>query len=304
MTFRERYSPDIPFVPYLTFPIKDDFRLTEGYIYSIEERNLHGAFWHRALDFDTRYGVPVYASASGFAVAGYHRFVLRNSDKTIRMFDGKPMANGFGYMVQIWHPPEVCKVDGGRITQYGHLSKVANRIGVKVTEPKSINHIAKILRKQRLKRNSDERVYQLERKLKETENVIKRFPWVTRQYGYSFTNDIETKESYLYTPEELKYLYERKSPFVRWVNQGEYIGNVGISAVFAGNPNYQEGAPSPDIREPNNSWDGFHLHFEETARSPETGIKHMHRDPFDIYRSFIGYKAANIERSLFVDNPF
>ncbi len=304
MTIRERYSPDIPFKPYLIFPVKEHSKLTEGYIYSQEERALHGNFWHRGIDIEAPYGAPVYAAASGFAIAGYHRYVLRNQDKTLRLYKTEPMGNGLGYFVQIFHPEKVSKIPGGRITQYGHLSKVADYLSIKVTEPTRINHIYKIINKFRRSTDPNKSPYKLEKKLQETEKIIKKYPWVEKQYGYSFSENSDEKESYLYTPTELEYLYNQGSPFVKWVNQGDYIGNVGISAVFHGNPQYEEGETNPNLLQPPNTWDEVHLHFEECSRDTTTGLKHANRDPFDIYKSITSYTPENLVNSLFVDNPY
>lgn len=305
MTTKERHSPNIPFKPYLIFPIKEHSRLTEGYIYSRAERSIHGNFWHKGIDIEAPYGAPVYAAASGFAVAGYHRYVLRNRDKTLRLYKGKPMGNGLGYFVQIFHPEEISNIQGGRITQYGHLSKISDEIAVKVTQPTRINHVYKVLNKFRTSRDPKKSAYKLEKSLQETERLIKKYPWVEKQYGYSFSESLEEKESYLYTREELKSLYKEGSPFVKWVNQGDYIGNVGISAVFYGDPNYNEGEIiEAGIPQPRNSWDEVHLHFEECIRNPSTGLKYENRDPFDIYRSIPAYNPDALMTSLFVDNPY
>ena len=106
-SLKERFSPDIPFVPYLSYPVKQPINITECFIYSNEERSVHGNYFHKGIDFAGSFGTPIYASASGYAVAGYHRFTLLNPDFSLRTFEDKPMGNGLGYFVQIYHPEEI-----------------------------------------------------------------------------------------------------------------------------------------------------------------------------------------------------
>jgi murein DD-endopeptidase MepM/ murein hydrolase activator NlpD len=101
-TVKQRYAPPLENIPYLTLPLKSDFKISEGYIYSEEERSIHKRYFHKGIDYACPYGTPVYASADGYAVAGYHRFTEINKDKTLKLYQGLPMGNGFGYFIQIY----------------------------------------------------------------------------------------------------------------------------------------------------------------------------------------------------------
>ena len=79
-TIKQRYKPKIPFIPYLHMPLAHYLSITEGFIYSQAERQAHHVFFHKAIDYASDYGTPVYAAAEGYAVAGYHRFTLRDKD--------------------------------------------------------------------------------------------------------------------------------------------------------------------------------------------------------------------------------
>ncbi|HVX92837.1 MAG TPA: M23 family metallopeptidase [Candidatus Dojkabacteria bacterium] len=300
-SLKERLAPKIPFTPYLTYPIKRPIHITEGFIYSVEERALHGNYFHKGIDFATKYAEPVYAAASGYAIAGYHRFTLLNNDYSLKTFEGKPMGNGLGYFVQIYHPESISKVPGGRITQYGHLSRIDSKIKVKSLKPVKINIIERIVRVNDAKREHKLSTTQLGELIRQNEKLIKSYPWVQWYYGYNFQKEIKDKESYLYTPMELKMLLKQNDTYVTWVEKGDLIGYVGASAVFAGKPNYKEGITNPDIKEPENTWDEFHLHFEEAVRDPKTNVKRLQRDPFDLYKSAKWYSKKNIKRDLFID---
>lgn len=302
-TFKERYAPDLPFSPYMIHPLGRAMPVTEGFIYTQEEHRVHGHFFHRGVDFAAEYGMPVYAAAAGFAVAGYHRITVLNRDATIRTHNRKPLANGFGYFVQIFHPRKVSRVEGGRITQYGHLSQISQKINIKTTIPTKIDIIEKIHRKNEAKRENAFPKEKLIKILAQQRRLINRYPWVENYYGVSFTDDPITSESYIWTYEELKELYAMGSPWVTWVEQGQEIGKVGTSAVFFGKPPYRENQDRPNIKKFTNTWDEIHLHFEEAARDPETRLKHLHRDPYDIYKSKRWYTARHIRRSLFAAVP-
>jgi murein DD-endopeptidase MepM/ murein hydrolase activator NlpD len=128
-TIKERYAPQIDFNPYLTYPIKTDFQISEGFVYTKEERDISGNYFHKGIDFACPYGTPIYAAASGYTVASYFRFTNFNKRlRTPRLYKNKPLGNGMGYFIQIYHPEEICGIKGGRITQYGHLSKFADGI--------------------------------------------------------------------------------------------------------------------------------------------------------------------------------
>lgn len=302
-TFKERYAPSIPFRPYLTHPLGRPTRIAEGYIYTQMERSIHSFFFHRGIDFEAPYGTPVYAAASGYAVAGYHRFAIRNSTGTVRTYKNKPIANGFGYFVQIYHPKSVSDIDGGRITQYGHLSSISTPLSVKPSEPVEVNVLDQIRKINRSKRENQLDKVKLEKVLRRQKRIVDTYPWVQKLYGFSFSDDTITSESYIWTPAQLKELIDHASPWVTWVEQGQEIGRVGTSAVFFGKPPYRENQQDPSVKKFDNTWDEIHLHFEEAARDPKTRAKQEHRDPFDIYKSKRWYTPANIKRSLFVQVP-
>ena len=133
--------------------------------------------------------------------------------------------------------------------------------------------------------------------------MISNYPWISKLYGFSFTSDIKTQESYIWNLDILKKLHKEKSPYVSWVEQGQEIGRVGTSAVFYGNPQYNENISTPSIPEFRTTWDETHLHFEEATRDPKTGTKVQNRDPYDIYKSERWYTARHIKRSLFTPVP-
>lgn len=170
MTYKERYAPNIPFNPYLALPIKDSYKLNEGYIYSQEEHAVHGMYVHGGIDFDCSFGTPVFAAASGLAVATYHRFVIRNKDGKLRLYQGKPLGTGFGYMVQIYHNNKTTLGAGNRITQYGHLSRITKEIVPKFCKPN-------------------------EKELSPDEQEFaEQYAWIRHNYGFTYTK--EEKEIY------------------------------------------------------------------------------------------------------------
>jgi hypothetical protein len=301
--FRERYAPRIPFNPYLTHPLGRPARISEGYIYTQDERTIHGNFFHKGIDFESEHGARVYASAAGYAVAGYHRFPIRRSDGSIRTYKGKPLANGFGLFVQIFHPPDVSKVKDGRITQYGHLSMISDAITFKPSEPKKIDIISQIRTINEQKRENALPDQKLQNLIKKNKRILDTYPWTRTLYGFSFSDDFLTSESYTWTMKELKDLVAHGSPWVRWVKQGQEIGKTGSSAVFYGDVPYVENSSSDPIKPFKNTWDEAHLHFEEAARDPDTRKKKDQRDPFDIYKSRRWYTPKSIKRSLFVQVP-
>lgn len=302
-TFKERYSPKIPFKRYLFHPLGRASSVEEGYIYTQKEHSIHGNFFHRGIDFSADYGDPVFACADGYAVASYHRFTVTNPDGTLKLYKRKPFANGYGYFVQIYHPYGVSGVEGGRITQYGHLSRISPEIRVKKTKPLKADHIRRIQRKNAAKRENALGEKQLSAILSNHQHLIRTYPWVSHIYGFSFTDDSETQESYIWNLDHLKKLHKEKNQYVTWVEQDQEIGNVGTSAVFWGNPPYNENLSTPSIPEYETTWDETHLHFEEAARDPQTGLKHSNRDPYDIYKSKRWYTTRHIKRSLFIPVP-
>ena len=295
MTIKERYSPKIPFIPYLKIPLNSFDNISEGFIYTKAERSIHRQFFHKGIDYACKYGTPVYASADGYAVAGYHRFTLRDKNGFLLLYKNSPIANGLGFFVQIFHPESVCGIKGGRITQYGHLSKIVGDIKIKKLPPMHKDIIRSIMKHTNSGDILDQKVFQA--KISQTKKLIKRFPWVEKFYGFKFNDDLE---SYLYTLDELKSLVKQHSPWVSYVHEGDLIGYVGSSAIFYGNCPYDEESSNPNIKPFENVWDEIHLHFEEATRDCKTRVKVLQRDPYDIYKSARWYKKESIQRSLFL----
>jgi hypothetical protein len=298
-TIKQRYAPDIKHYKYLIHPLKQNGKITEGFLYSEEERNVHAFYFHKAIDYACNWKTPVYASASGYAVAGYHRFTLLNKDKTPRLYKSKPLSLGLGYFVQIYHPYKICKVKGGRITQYGHLSKFADGIYAKTHRALKINYKKEIIRKNNERRKYKKSKEEIQKSIKEIRKLIWKYPWIKRLYGFSFSDDINKKESYLYTPKQLKELHEKGDRYVKWVKQGDLIGYTGTSALIHGRLKYLENRRRPNMRK-FKTWDETHLHFEEASRDWKTGKKILPRDPYGIYLSKEHYQNFRFD-TLFVD---
>lgn len=108
---------------YLSFPVKGKYRITEGWNYSKQEKKIHGLTFHGGVDFAQPRNSPVYAAASGWAIASYssNPFYDEKTGKP-RRYRGKIIGMGLGNFVQIYHP------DVRRFTQYGHLGKIIERI--------------------------------------------------------------------------------------------------------------------------------------------------------------------------------
>lgn len=117
----------IPAVPYLSLPIeKADIarhEITEGWIYTDEERKIHGFSDHRAVDIHLPYGSPVIAPVSGFAMSSYHNALIQPEGRPPRTYQGELVLFGLGYFVQIYVPREVAP-PFGRFVQLAHLSQI------------------------------------------------------------------------------------------------------------------------------------------------------------------------------------
>ena len=300
-TIKQRHAPNIPNIPYLTHPIKSDYKISEGYIYSNYETSVHGNYFHKGIDYACPYGTPIYAAANGYAVASYFRFTAFNKDdKSVKLYKGLPMGNGLGYFIQIYHPEEVCGIKGGRVTQYGHLSRFADGIYAKTFRWQDRDWEERLIRKnkslRKVNRRTDEEMKILIRDIKK---LIWKYPWVKKQYGFSYEKDIKKKESFLYTSSELKQLLEDGDKYVKWVEQGELIGYTGTSGIIHGRLRFKENMRRPRVRE-YKIWDECHLHFEECIRDWETGLKKDRRDPYGIYLSKEHYKNIK-QKTLFID---
>jgi len=302
MTFKERYNPKIPLKPYLIQPVDPSiYAITEGFIYSQQEHSIHGYYLHAGIDFDSPYGTPVRAAASGFAVASYHRFVSLNRDGSMHLYQGKPLGFGFGYMIQIYHPEEVSGIPGGRITQYGHLSFISPRIPLQLRMPKQVDYAKKVATYYE-KHNTHARRSPVQSIITEQQHLMEQYPWTQTWYGFS-GGQPEEKEAYLLTPTEITELSRQPNTFVTWVEQGEEIGKVGNSAIIWGDATQPEASTlvNQQVLPQLETWDEPHLHFEEAARDPNTGQKLSRRDPFFLYKSAKWYQKRFIEKTLFID---
>lgn len=297
-TIKDRYEPNIQSIKYLNYPIKSDYKITEGFIYSQQEVKVRHIYFHKGIDFACMYRTPVYAAASGYLTASYHRYPVLNRDKTPMLFNGLPQGNGLGYFIQIFHPEKVCGIKGGRITQYGHLSKLAPDIYARTFKPLSIDYNYEIRRKDK-KMHKQTKEDTLRKKISETLELIRQYPWLTKLYGYSFNSDLRKRESYLYNEEELKYL--KGSKYVKWVEAGELIGYVGSSAIIWGDLTYKENCERPNVKE-FDTWDEVHLHFEEANRNEDTRVKELQRDPYGVYLSREHYQDINYPKTLFKED--
>jgi hypothetical protein len=298
-TVRVRYAPDIRNYRYLIHPLKESAPITEGFLYTKEERDILNRYFHKGIDYASTHKTPVYASASGYAVAGYHRYTVLNEDNTPKLYDGKPFSSGLGYFVQIYHPYKISGVKGGRITIYGHLSKFGDGIYAKTHRPLRVDYKRGIIKSNKDKRKYRKGKEEIEEKIRNTRRIIRRYPWIKRLYGYSFSENIKKKESFMYTPGELKRLGDEGNKYVKWVEQGDIIGYIGVSGLIAGRLKYFENRKRPNLRKIK-SWDKPHLHFEEAARDWESGEKILSRDPYGIYLSKEHYPNFNYD-TLFID---
>jgi murein DD-endopeptidase MepM/ murein hydrolase activator NlpD len=101
--------------PCLAIPFRKGtkFQITEGWLYSKQERDIHGHEMHCGIDFAVPRGTPVLTAADGYALSSYHR----DYDGK---YQGKRVGFGLGHFVQMWLPDEQL------FLQYGHLEKVAD----------------------------------------------------------------------------------------------------------------------------------------------------------------------------------
>ena len=99
----------------LTLPFLkgEEVKITEGWIYSEEEKSIHGIANHQAIDYSGLRGTPVLASADGYAVSTSQIAYLS------RIYQGKRVGYGYGNYVIIWHPEKKL------YTLYAHLEQAA-----------------------------------------------------------------------------------------------------------------------------------------------------------------------------------
>lgn len=100
----------------IPFKRSDTPLITEAWIYSSEERSIHGFTNHGGVDFAQPYGTAVYAAADGYAISS------TQLAPQARTYEGKTIGFGLGEFVQVWHPMQ------GVFTSYSHLSKVEKSI--------------------------------------------------------------------------------------------------------------------------------------------------------------------------------
>lgn len=109
--------------PFLQRPFGRQVRpvITEGWYYSEEETQLHGATDHQSIDFAMPLGTPILAAADGLAVASFTEVPVPNKDGSHRQWKGKPIYFGAGLMIKIFHPNGWC-------TLYGHLHRLGREL--------------------------------------------------------------------------------------------------------------------------------------------------------------------------------
>jgi murein DD-endopeptidase MepM/ murein hydrolase activator NlpD len=107
----------------LPFSAATPIVISEGWLYSEEEKRIHPQYLvHFGIDFAAARRTPVYAAASGWAIASYHLAFAGQ-------WQGKRVGFGLGKFIQIWH-------EGKKLfTLYAHLDNVAE--GIPFFEPES-----------------------------------------------------------------------------------------------------------------------------------------------------------------------
>lgn len=94
----------------LPFAHGTDYLISEGWDYSDYERRVHGFLHHRAVDFATERGTPVYAPIKGYALASFHLAFAKGEGEVAwtsaeaRAYEGKFVGFGLGNFVQIYNP--------------------------------------------------------------------------------------------------------------------------------------------------------------------------------------------------------
>ncbi len=107
---------------FLTLPFHEPhYHISEGWIYSAEEQQIHGYVGHGGVDFVLPRGVPIVAAADGWALASYFWFLVKEGGVP-RRYKGKEVGMGLGRFVQIWHPEQEL------FTVYGHLDSIESKI--------------------------------------------------------------------------------------------------------------------------------------------------------------------------------
>lgn len=122
---------NMPFLKqFLTLPFTERrYKITEGWDYSDDEKEIHGFSGHGAVDFALSRNTPVLAAADGWAIASYSWRRLKLNSRPL-LYRGKQVGFGLGYFVQIYHP------QAKLYTAYGHLCKISP--GIKFHAPRKI----------------------------------------------------------------------------------------------------------------------------------------------------------------------
>lgn len=110
--------------PFLYLPFAGKFgkpNISEGWIYSKEEQNIHHREIHFGVDFKLERNTPILAPTHGYAVSSYHLAYL---DTT---YQEKKVGFGLGLFVEIWDPV------AGVFVVLAHLENI--ELGIYYLEP-------------------------------------------------------------------------------------------------------------------------------------------------------------------------
>lgn len=111
--------------PFLYLPFKkQNYQITEGWIYSEEERKIHSFLGHSGIDFALSRGTEIFAPADGIAIASYFSRPLMGKNGKYVLYKKKQVWFGLGYFVQIYHS------EYDLFTAYAHLCKIEAPIKV------------------------------------------------------------------------------------------------------------------------------------------------------------------------------
>jgi hypothetical protein len=127
--------------PYLVLPFRSadlqSYEVSQGWIYSQKELEIHHANpIHAAVDFYVPYGTTVASPVDGYAMSSYETSWVREggdykervkennkeSDKPVRLYQGKPIRLGLGNFIYIYVPSV------NRFLELGHLSEIDPKI--------------------------------------------------------------------------------------------------------------------------------------------------------------------------------
>jgi murein DD-endopeptidase MepM/ murein hydrolase activator NlpD len=110
--------------PFLHMPFAKRFgtEISEGWIYSEEEQNIHHHKIHFAIDFKLKMKTPVRSPIDGYAVGYYQSSYLD------MLYKEKRVGYGLGFFIEIWSP------DAGVFVSLCHLDSIW--IDIPYQEPK------------------------------------------------------------------------------------------------------------------------------------------------------------------------